>query len=248
MSHNPFAVDAPHEDPDVPEETIDNLEIPPGEDIDFEAAAETIQKLNTSGPDAPAETPTTPRPGAGQRMASSDNLTTSDEADAGSYEDADEGTPREETQNDPDEDIMSLNTDINQHRREIDSLRAEMRAIAKQLQIIPDLDSKLRRLLATNDENLAHIAELKGDMANVKQSFNRYQTATSNKIADVERRGFLKQLAADPKPEESVIPPEHVSMIRDPVVPMNRQVDTIPSAAVSGKQQKKLTVAVVPDW
>lgn len=248
MSHNPFAVEAPAEDHDAPEEVIDTMEIPPGEDLNFDAAAETIQKLNASGQDAPAETPTTPRPGIGQHMASSDNLVASDEADEGSYEDADSGTPREETQNDPDEDIMSLNTDINQHRREIDSLRAEMRAIAKQLQIIPDLDSKLRRLLSSNDENLAHIAELKGDMANVKQSFNRYQTATSNKIADVERRGFLKQLSADPKPEESVIPPEHVSMIRDPVVPMGRQVDTIPAAAVSGKEQKKLSVAVVPDW
>lgn len=244
---NPFDMSFPDMQVEGTKPVVDDLEMPEDAELDFSKMAQTIQAIDNGEEESaaanedPGPTPTTPRPTLPPAEDSQLPLGVDST-------DRRESTVTRETEDDPDEDVMSLNTDINRHERSIDSLSTSIREIMKRLDLLPDLDAKIRSLSKSNDEMNTRFESAKQEIQNLRQSFNLYQSSTANKIAEVERKGAEKQLNTEVKADTSLIPPSEVHMSRSPAptMEMNRQSDTIPHIAVDPKPVKKR--AVIDDW
>lgn len=246
MAYNPFDMGNAQDSGAMDKTPMDDLEIPEGEDLDFEQMSRTIRDIDTtqaiSSSDTAEPTPNTPRP----------NLPPSQDSQAPFIPVSPEITRRNqaphevETSDDPDDDVMSMNTDINRHERTLSTISQQIREIMKKIDMIPDVDNKIRSLSKSNAEMESRFTKVSQEMENLRKSFNMYQSSTANKIADVERRAAEHQLVSDPVADPGIIPPAEIHLVRDPAPDMNRQSDTIGRSAVEPVMRKKK--AVVADW
>lgn len=243
MAYNPFASDEQPVSRSQQPEVEDDLELPPGEDLDFDKMTKTIQEIEVSSEpavsqdDVPGPTPTTPRPSMPPAQDSKALF------DTNTYRDQ---HPSQETSDDPDDDVMSMNTDINRHERTLSMISNQIRDINNKVDMIPDMDAKIRALAKSNTEMETRFSRVSHELDQLRKSFTMYQSSTANKIADVERRAAEKQLVHDPMPDTSIVPPSEINAVRDAVPNMNRQSETIGHIAVSTQPVKKK--ANIPDW
>lgn len=257
MNFEPFNTSSETRD-EASGEVKDDLEIPPGVEVDYDKMASTIRdmghdKVSTQREESapvvpPADdhtlpTPTTPRPQMPPAQDSQTPLVTNYPTELRRpkhYE--------QETSDDPEDDVMSINTDINRHDRSLSRISNQLDDMTKKVNLLPDLDMKIRTLSTRNNELESKITQVSHDMENLRKSFNMYQSSTANKIADVERRAAEKQLSTTATPSDDVIPPSEVNESRQtPVDTMtNRQPETLSQAPLAPVQKKKK--AVIPDW
>lgn len=230
-SDDPVAANNSDETHNEQPETTDDLELPegavvPSPDVLKEAISRADQELTT---------PIAKRPTAAA-MDSSANIMKTVTRESGDSPDT-----QLETQDDPNDDVLSMATDVNRHSRVLTDMRSAMEKMARQLNIIPEIDARIRTLTTKNDELESTIKRLTTDLSQVKQSFNMYQSSTANKIADVERRAAEHQLRIDvPASTDDVIPPLELNVERDQVTSMNRQSDTLPSQPITVEKKKKV--------
>jgi len=243
MSYNPFAREPQQDDRSQQPEVEDDLEIPPGEDLDYDKMQQTIRNIEVNPDssqqqeDVPGPTPTTPRP----------TMPPSQDSKAAFGTHPYQGAQiSQETSDDPDDDVMSMNTDINRHERTLSMISNQIREISNKVDMIPDMDAKIRALSKSNVEMESRFARVSQELEQVRKSFTMYQSSTANKIADVERRAAEKQLIHDPVPDASIIPPSEINVVRDAAPSMGRQSETIGHIATSAQPAKKK--ANIPDW
>lgn len=223
---------------DVSTELSDDLPLPDGEDVPHPATL----KHAIDQADLELATPTATRPSLAA-IDSSANIMGAPVQNSKDSKDS-----NEETMDDPNEDVMSLATDVNQHARALDDIRGAIAKMSRQLEIIPALDARIRTLTSENDELKSTIKRLSSDMTQIKQSFNLYQSSTANKIADVERRAAEKQLRLDvPVETEAVIPPSELSVSRDTPSSSSQQ-GGIPLSPPAAVEKKKKKVAILSDF
>jgi len=202
--------------------------------LDEGMAAVSISEMKETAAKAEQflQSPTTPRP-AVQSFGSDTLLMSGGLGDVTDDQDIDE------------DEALSVNTDINRHQREIESIGSALSAINRKIDVLPDLDARMRKMALEFDEIQGKIAALQGDLTNTKRSFNLYQSNTANKIVDVERRALEKQLRADAKADTSLVPPDVVTAAGSDTG-MNRQVDTAAQSALA--PQVKPKSADMSDW
>lgn len=215
--------------------------------MNYEEMAKHIKEIDTSkkddkpGHEEILPTPTTPRPPMPPSQDSKAPMVSyptelKRPSDAG-----------QETSDDPDDDVMSMNTDINRHERSLSAISTQLADMNRKVDLLPDLDSKMRALSTRNIEMETRFARLSQDMENLKRSFNMYQSSTANKIADVERRGAEKQLSLNAVASDDIVPPTEVHESRPSAdVSTNRQPETLAQSAVQPKPMKKR--AIINDW
>jgi hypothetical protein len=248
MAYNPFESNSKAETSDESRAPLDDLEIPEGEDLNFDEMTATIDTINTTvsqdvnSSDTAGPTPLTPRPVMPPSQDSQapfipiSPVVTRSTAPHQSHE----------TSDDPNDDVMSMNTDINRHDRALTQITQQMREISNKIDMIPDIDSKIRMLSKSNAEMESRFARISQELENMRKSFNMYQSSTANKIADVERRAAEHQLTTQPTLDSGLIPPAEIHSVRDQVPDMGRQSDTVNRSAVEVPPKKKK--AVVADW
>lgn len=113
------------------------------------------------------------------------------------------------------EDVLSIATDVNRHDADIEHLTSRVRSLESQLEAIPALDIRLRKIEESASESISRLNSISSVLTDLRASFNTYQSNTANKIADVERRAAQKQLRTNPPvPSSAVVPPSEVSISR----------------------------------
>lgn len=247
MPFQPFNTGS--EDPtEYQDERIDDMELPPNTEMNFDEMVHTIKTIDTKPEkeheqehDDVGPTPTTPRPNMPPSRDSEAPLLDKYPAELKAPDSA-----GQETSDDPDDDVMSMNTDINRHERSLSVISTQISEMSKKVNLLPDLDSKLRALSTRNNELESRFTQVSQDMDNLRKSFNMYQSSTANKIADVERRAAEKQLSTSAVASDDIIPPAEIHVTRDHVPGTNRQSETVPKSAVEAKPVKRR--AVVHDW
>jgi len=250
MAYNPFDTETNDESVEHVEDPIDDLELPEGEELDFGKMINTIKKVDEGimpkeqehGNEEVGPTPTTPRPNLPPSKDSKAQLVPNSFSLDGRG-----SSPRgQETDDDPDDDVLSMNTDINRHERSLSTITAQISDIAQKVNMLPDLDSRMRSLVKSNAEMETRCKTLSQEIENLRKSMNMYQSSTANKIADVERRAAEKQLSTTAVPDTTLVPPAEIHSVRDPDVTVNRPGETIPAIAVASAPVKKR--AVISDW
>jgi len=252
MAYNPFDTAREPEQEERVDHAVDDLEMPEGAELDFTAMTQTIDKI-AKGVDEDVEvkepeaegtgpTPTTPRP----RMPPSKDSEAPLVPGHFSLESSGKNSGDHETDDDPDDDVLSMNTDINRHERTLSVISRQISEISNKVNMIPDLDSKVRSLTKMNSEMETRCKVLSQEIENMRKSMNMYQSSTANKIADVERRAAEKQLSVSAIKDDTLIPPSEIHSVRDERITTNRAAETIPAIAVSAKPAKKR--AVIADW
>nr|WKE35284.1 hypothetical protein [Plasmopara viticola lesion associated mononegaambi virus 8] len=233
-----------------PEEHVDDLELPPDVEVNYDEMAKVISDIDTTKnnemplserDETVGPTPTTPRPMLPPSKDSEAPMVYSYPTELKRPEDR-----GQETSDDPDDDVMSMNTDINRHERTLSLVSTQIAEMSKKVNLLPDLDSKLRALSTRNNELESKFTKVSQDMENLRKSFNMYQSSTANKIADVERRAAEKQLSVSAVASDDIIPPSEVHETRQSVPSTNRQPETLSASAVAPVPAKKK--AVVHDW
>lgn len=120
-------------------------------------------------------------------------------------------TPDTERAKEPSEDLISVTEDVNAHGLLIEDLASKFRAHESKIAQLVTVDSGLRKVETEVKEMRRDMRDLKETVKQLRESMTHFQTATGQKIADVERRAATSQLSVTASPDASLsVPPQEV--------------------------------------